>query len=128
MSSWSETELQSFADADDLHVSPFRADGVTYGTPTWIWSVVVDGSLYARAYSGRESSWYQAALSRKAGRISIAGQTKEAAFEPAGGDLNDPIDDAYRVKYRGSPYLNSMIGERARSATVQIKPREEDER
>jgi hypothetical protein len=26
---------------------------VTYGTPTWIWSVAVDGALYVRAYNGR---------------------------------------------------------------------------
>lgn len=38
--------------SDDLHISPFREDGKTYGTPTWIWSVVVDGGLYVRAYNG----------------------------------------------------------------------------
>jgi hypothetical protein len=25
---------------------------VTPGTPTWIWSVVVDGQLYVRGYNG----------------------------------------------------------------------------
>lgn len=38
--------------------------------------------------------------------------------------INDRIDEAYRVKYKSSPYLQPMIGERARSATVQIVPRE----
>jgi len=33
------------------------------------------------------------------------------------------IDEAYRVKYRGSPYLEPMIGGRARSATVKVLPR-----
>lgn len=37
--------------------------------------------------------------------------------------INDRIDDAYREKYRGSPYLDPMISERARSATVRIVPR-----
>lgn len=31
------TEPRKIADADDLRISPFREDGVTYGTPTWIW-------------------------------------------------------------------------------------------
>jgi hypothetical protein len=44
-------------------------------------------------------------------------------FEPVDGPMNDRIDDAYRKKYRGSPYLSPMIGARARSAGVKIMPR-----
>jgi hypothetical protein len=121
---WSNHDLRKIAEADDLRVSPFRDDGATYGTPTWIWSVAVDGSLYARAYSGRNSRWYQAAACQKAGQIIAAGLTKEVAFEPVEGPINDRIDDAYRTKYRGSPYLSSMVGRSARSATVRIMPRD----
>ena len=71
---WSKEQLRNIAETDDLHISPFREDGVTYGSPTWIWSVAVD--------------------------------------------------DAYRGKYHGSSYLNSMIGARARSATVKVMPRD----
>ena len=35
------------------------------------------------------------------------------------------LDEAYRVKYRDSPYLAPMIGERARSATVKITARDD---
>ena len=121
---WSKDELHRIAEADDLHIAPFRYDGVTYGTPTWIWSVAVDGALYVRAYNGRNSRWYQAALSQKAGRITAAGLTRDVAFEPVDGPINDRIDDAYRAKYRSSPYLGSMIGPKARAATVRITPRE----
>jgi len=48
--------LVTEARADDLDISPFREDGKTYGTPTWIWSVVVDGNLYVRGYNGRTST------------------------------------------------------------------------
>jgi hypothetical protein len=96
---------------------------VTYGTPTWIWSVAVDDALYVRAYNGQNSRWYQAAVRQKAGRITAAGMTKEVNFEPIDGPINDLIDDAYRTKYRDSPYLSAMIGARARSATVEIVPR-----
>ena len=123
MSKWLKDELRKIAEADDLQVSPFREDGKTYGTPTWIWSVVVDDALYVRGYHGQKSRWYQAAVQQKAGRITTAGMTKEVTFEPANGPINDRIDDAYRAKYKGSSYLSPMIGTRARSATVKIAPR-----
>jgi hypothetical protein len=124
MSEWTKKELQKIAETDDLHIAPFRDDGVTYGTPTWIWSVVVDDALYVRAYNGIASRWYQAALRQKAGRITAAGMTKEVAFEPISGPLNDGIDDAYRSKYAKSPYLKPMIGAQARAATVRVIPRD----
>src|SRR5947207_11391619 len=119
-------ELRKIAEADDLHIAPFREDGVTYGTPTWIWSVAVDDALYVRGYNGQKSRWYQAAIRQRAGRIIAAGTAKEIAFEPVNGPINDRIDDAYRAKYRGSPYLKPMIGAGARSATVKVTPRETD--
>jgi hypothetical protein len=119
---WPKDELTRIAETDDLHIAPFREDGVTYGTPTWIWSVVVENGLYVRAYSGQNSRWYQAASHQKAGRITAAGMTKEVRFEPVDGPMNDRIDDAYRTKYRSSPYLKPMISPRARAATVKITP------
>ena len=126
MTLWLTDELRKIAEADDLHISPFREDGITYGTPTWIWSVAVDEALYVRGYNGQKSRWYQAAARQRAGRITAAGMAKEVAFEPVNGPINDRIDDAYRAKYRGSPYLEPMIGARARSATVKITPRATD--
>jgi hypothetical protein len=123
LANWPRDELKKIADADDLHVSPFREDGVTYGTPMWIWSVAVDGALYVRAYNGQKSRWYQAAVRQKAGRIAAGGVTKEVTFEPVTGAINDRIDDAYRAKYGTSPYLDPMISARARAATVKIIPR-----
>ena len=118
MSTWPKDELRKIAETDDLHISPLREDGKTYGTPTWIWSVVVDDGLYVRGYNGQKSRWYQAVVRQNAGRIIAAGMTKEVTFEPVDGPINDRIDDAYRTKYLGSPYLKPMIGVRARSATV----------
>ena len=126
MNAWSKEDLHRIAEADDLHISPFRKDGLAYGTPTWIWAVAVGGALYVRAYNGQKSRWYQAATKQKAGRIIAAGMTKEVAFEPVEGPINDLIDDAYRKKYRSSPYLSPMIGARARSATVRVVPRDSD--
>jgi hypothetical protein len=122
MSSWRRNELKKIADSDDLHISPFREDGMTYGTPTWIWSVVVDDSLYVRAYHGTASRWYKAAMQQKRGRITAAGITKDVTFDASDGTINDRIDNAYRAKYKTSPYLQPMISTRSRSATVKIEP------
>jgi hypothetical protein len=52
---WSNDELAMIVKHDDLKVSPYREDGSTYGTPTWIWAVEIDGELYVRAYNGTAS-------------------------------------------------------------------------
>ncbi|EJT05889.1 DUF2255 family protein [Rhizobium sp. CCGE 510] len=123
---WSDGELSKIDQADDLKIAPFRRDGATYGTPTWIWEVVIDGALYVRGYHGQKSRWYQAAVHQKAGRIIAAGMTRTVAFEPVDGPINDRIDDAYRAKYRNSQHLPPMVSDRARAATVRITPREEN--
>ena len=123
MTTWLKNELEGIAQTDDLHISALREDGKTYGTLTWIWSVVVDGGLFVRAYNGRDSRWYKAALQQRAGRITAAGMTKDVAFESVNGEINGRVDDAYREKYKSSPYLKPMISERARAATVKVAPR-----
>jgi hypothetical protein len=122
MHRWTEDELRRIAATDDLHIAPFREDGATHGTLTWIWSVVVEGNLYARAYNGTNSSWYKAAIRQKAGRITAAGMERNVAFAQADNELASEIDEAYKAKYAGSPYLGAMIGKKARAATVKILP------
>ena len=119
---FSKEELKKIDTADDLKISPFREDGKTYGTPTWIWNVVVDGDLYVRAYNGIHSRWYQSAQKQKAGRIHAAGMVIDVAFEPVEGVVNDKIDAAYHKKYSSSPYLFPMISEKVKAATVRIIP------
>jgi hypothetical protein len=126
MTQWSKDELHAIAQADDLHISPLREDGVTYGTPTWIWSVAVDEALYVRAYNGQNSRWYRAAVSQRGGRITAAGMMKEVTFEPVDGPVNQRVSDAYRAKYHASSYLSPMVGARACSATIKIMPRVND--
>lgn len=53
MATWSKDELRKIAEADDLHISPFREDGVTYGTLTWIWSVAVGDASTCAPTTGR---------------------------------------------------------------------------
>lgn len=121
--SWPTETLAAIIDADDLQISPVRADGSTYGTPTWIWCVAVDGELYVRGYNGTHSRWYTVALAHPEGRIHADGHVFDVTFAPADVEFADRIDDAYRAKYAGSPYLESMINDRARAAGIRIRPR-----
>ena len=120
---WESEVLQKIATADGLHIAPFRADGVTYRAPVWIWSVTVNDALYVRAYTGQSARWYRAALRQKAGRITAAGMTRDVRFVPVDDPINDRIDVAYQTKYHGNSYLNPMIGELARAATLKIVPK-----
>jgi len=124
MTTWSKAELRKIVEADDLHISPFREDGVTYGTPTWIWSVAVGDALDVRPYNGKKSRRSRAAVNQKAGRVTAAGMTKEVAFEPVDGPVNEEVDEADRTKYGRCQYLSSMIGGGPRSAMVKILPRQ----
>ncbi|AYM91025.1 DUF2255 family protein [Serratia sp. 3ACOL1] len=121
--SWPEDELQRIIDEDDLHISLLREDGKTYGTPTWIWCVHVDDDLYVRARNGCRSRWFQAAERERAGRIIIAGIVKDVILETVSSSINRCIDEAYRKKYQGSPYLEPMVSEDSRAATIKITPR-----
>ena len=124
MSTWTSDELAAIASTDDFRIAPFRADGTTLGTPTWIWSVVVDGGVYVRAYNGTESRWYRSARTQRAGRVSAAGIEKDVAFTPSADDaLNDRVDAAYEAKYGTSPYYPPMVTAKTRAATVRVDPR-----
>jgi hypothetical protein len=104
-------------------VSPFRDDGVTYGTPTQTWALVVDGNVYVRAANGPTSSWYGAAITQGAGRVRVEDRVYEVTFAEAPAEVSEAIDSAYEDKYPGSSAVPIMQGELPKSATVVIAPR-----
>ncbi|WP_115788770.1 DUF2255 family protein [Arthrobacter silvisoli] len=123
MNALTPEQLENIGTTDDFHISPYRADGITPGTPTWIWSVVVDGNVYVRAYNGTASRWHRSAMAQRAGRVRAGGLDIEVSFTAVEGGINDRIDDAYSEKYGGSPYLPPMLSNRTRAATVRVDPR-----
>ncbi|GAA3343033.1 DUF2255 family protein [Curtobacterium pusillum] len=123
--SWPATTAQQIADTDDFHIAPYRPDGVTTGTLTWIWSVVVDGRVFVRAWNGTRGKWYQAAVAQRAGKITAAGAEHDVAFAPVDdADLGNRIDAAFEAKYAGSPYLPPMTAPDPRAATIEVAPRD----
>lgn len=124
-STWSDEQMEQFSQADDLRISPFYSDGKTYGTPTWIWSVVVDKKLYVRAWNGQQSRWYRSAVQQKAGRMHLAGGNFEISFKPiTDSQLIKQIDQAYKIKYADSAYLAPMLQSGPQSSTLNIVPRQ----
>lgn len=124
MAAWSAATIEEIAATDDFHIAPYHPDGRTTGTPTWIWSVVVDGRLFVRAWNGVDGRWYRAAIAQRAGRITAAGQEHEVEFAPVtDAALNEKIDAAYTEKYAGSPYLPPMVTAGPKAATVEVTPR-----
>ncbi|MBN8424670.1 DUF2255 family protein [Microbacterium esteraromaticum] len=124
MTQWAPEDIRSIRESDVFHIAPFRDDGTTPGTLTWIWAVVVDDAIYVRAYNGTSSRWYGSAVAQRAGRVSIGGTVHDATFVPVDDtDLNERIDEAYRAKYAGSPYLPPMLTEKVRAATVRVDAR-----
>lgn len=124
MTTWPSNTIEKIAGTDDFHIAPYHADGKTTGTLTWIWSVVVDGRLFVRAYNGTRGKWYQSALAQRAGKITAAGQEHEVTFTPVDdADLNEQIDAAYEHKYAGSQYLPPMVAAGPKAATVEVTPR-----
>ena len=120
---WTDDDLQTLSAAKDFRIAPFREDGQTPGTPTFIWFVLDGGRLYVRAYNGTASSWYRAAIEQKAGEIVVDGERRRVVFEPITDEhTNDAIDEAYRAKHGASQYLAPMISKRARAATVRVRP------
>ncbi len=120
---WNIETLAKMDQADDLKIAPYRADGKTVGTPTWIWEVVVDGRLFVRAYSGTRSRWYQAAMAQQSGQIHAIGKVFNVRFAAIHDEaLNTRIDGVYRKKYATSRYMVHMIDAGAKAATVEILP------
>ena len=120
---WNPEVLTRIDAADDLKIAPYHPDMNTTGTPTWIWEVKVENRLFVRAYSGTRSKWYQAALTRRAGKIVAIGQEFDVRFvKPSDPVLESKIDRAYQIKYSSSSYVSAMTGARARAATVEILP------
>ena len=121
MPTWSNTELSSIAENDDLFVSPFREDS----TPTQTWALVVDGKVYVRAANGPENPWYRHAKASGAGHVRAGGVQWDVAFAEADPGAHAAIDDAYHSEYDryGPGIVGSVVGPDTEAVTIRLVPR-----
>lgn len=122
MSAWTARELDRIDTAEELQLTARRADG-SARQPVTIWVVRVDDGLYVRSWRGKQAAWYRAIDHDAHAHITAGGIAKEVRITPAGGELSDQIDAAYRTKYARYPsYVEPMLGAQARAATFALIP------
>ena len=125
MTTWTSGELGAIGGADELRIAARRPDG-TLRSQVTIWVVRAGDDLYVRAFKGVESPWYRGVLATRDGRVESGGVTRDVTFsDEADPDVLDAVDAAYRDKYRhySAQYLDPMVTETARDATVRLVPR-----
>lgn len=121
MTAWTNDELNTIGNAEELQIAPLRADD-TLSQPVIIWVVRVGDELYIRSYRGRGSGWFHGVLERHEGYIQAGGVEKDVVFvEETDPDVNDQIDAAYRAKYRRYPqYVAPMLTPEVRATTIKL--------
>jgi hypothetical protein len=124
MTTWTHTELNTIATADELQIAPLRRDG-TLQKPVTIWVVRVGDDLYVRSAYGRNAAWFRRIQMQHEARIRAGGLEKDVIVVDADPNINDEIDAAYRTKYRrhGATYVNMMVSPEPRSTTIKLAPR-----
>lgn len=99
MSVWTENELVTIGNAEELHIASLRREG-TFTNPTTIWVVRVVDRLFVRSVHGVTADWYRATQRTHEGHITAGGMTCDVTFTTADAASVDRVDAAYRTKYQ----------------------------
>jgi hypothetical protein len=124
MAGWTREELDAIGRADELQITPTRADG-PLRRPTPIWVVRVGDDLYVRSYRGRDGRWFRAAQATHEGHISARGVDKDVRFVETDDEAtNKAVDEEYLAKYGryGARYVEPMVAAEARATTIKLTP------
>lgn len=124
MTAWTKDELTRIGDAEELDLQSQRDDG-SLRDPVTMWVVREGDNLYVRSMNGPGGSWYRGTQTRREGRISADGVTKDVAFADADHDLDGRIDEVYRTKYHryGPNIVGGVVNPASRTATIKLVPR-----
>ncbi|TMC74421.1 MAG: DUF2255 family protein [Chloroflexi bacterium] len=127
MSAWTSDELTKIGAAEEVRIASRRRDG-TMRNPVTVWVVREGNDLYVRSVKGPTGAWFRGTQQSREGRIQAGGVGRDVTFADADRTVGEEIDRAYRTKYRrySGNILNSVLTPQARSATLQLVPRESD--
>ena len=103
MNTWTKTELDKIARAEELEIATRRRDG-TLREPVTVWVVRHGDDLYVRLVNGRKSSWFRGAEARHEGHIQAGGVDKDVALVETD-NVNDEVD----AEYRTNGYLAGLL-------------------
>jgi hypothetical protein len=97
VSTWTQDELETIGDAEELELASMRRDG-TLRRPVAMWGVRIGDDVYVRSVNGRGSAWFRGVQDQHRARIEASGVEKDVALIEVDG-LVDELDAAYRAKY-----------------------------
>ena len=125
MNTWTRSDLDKIAKAEELEIATRRREG-TLRDPVTVWMVRVGDDLYVRSVKGRAGAWFRAAVASHQGRVKAGGVQRDVTFVEANDAPNDDIDRTYRAKYGryAASIVNTVLTPQARAATLRLAPRE----
>ena len=123
MTDWTDSELSSIGNAEELQIASRRADGTLRAYVT-IWVVRAADELVVRSAYGATNPWYRRAIASGTGRIRAGGVEKDVTFGEAAPDAHPGIDAAYHAKYDhyGPAIVNTVVGAQAAQSTIRLLP------
>ncbi|MBO0712754.1 MAG: DUF2255 family protein [Acetobacteraceae bacterium] len=89
-----------------------------------IWVVVAGGDVYVRSVRGEKGRWYQDLKAGSAATLEIQGRRIPIQSMPAThtGSV-ERASRAFQIKYRGSPYVASILRTEVLPTTLRLEPR-----
>jgi hypothetical protein len=124
MRTWTNDELTSIGEAQELQLASTRPDG-TLRPYVRMWVVRTGDDLYVRSAYGPDNPWYRRAKASGAGRIRAGGVERDVAFAEADHDVHADIDASYHAKYDhyGERLVATVVGPEAAAVTIKLVPR-----
>ena len=123
MAVWTNDELDTIGEAEELTLAPARRDG-TLRDPVTMWVVRDGDDVYVRSVNGRGSSWFRGAQARHEARIRAGRVEKDVSLVETDA-ANEAIDAAYHAKYdrRYPSIVPRIVAPDAQAATLKLVPR-----
>ena len=120
---WSEEQVREFAERSEVEVVAPEGGGAERA-PVTVWAVVADGVPYLRSFRGAQGRWYRRMRRNPDGAVRVGGARLPVHCEPVTDeDVRRAVDDAYRRKYGGSPYVDTMLSADSVRTTLRLEPR-----
>ena len=125
MAMWSDDELRSIEEAEELELASVRSDD-TFRRPVTMWVVRHGDDIYVRSVNGRGSSWFRGTQTKHEARIEAGGVTKDVSLVETD-ELLGEVDAAYEAKYgrRYPSIVPSIVAPEARAAQLKLVASEE---
>jgi hypothetical protein len=123
MATWTQQDLRSIGDAEELQLASRRSDG-TLRPYVPMWVVRAGEDLYVRSAYGPDNPWYRRARASGEGRIRAGGLERDVIFGDATFDAHQAIDAAYHTKYDryGQAIVGTVVGVKAVPVTIRLLP------